>query len=174
MVRLKKLQNPAGQQVDARVDERFNQKMTSAVPATVQSILKDTLNPNALKNTGFGKHKKKHGSRSSIKKLKSGRKQNFTQQQLPIPVSIATSNIAPQPLAINTNTIMPSQPMLSVPSEFASQGQNIQFVAIPAEQMPPFTFSEFRGGGGFQRGLAGGSFRGRQEIWWKELHLITT
>jgi len=41
MVRLKKLQKPAGQQVDERVDEKVNNRITSAVPATVQSILKD-------------------------------------------------------------------------------------------------------------------------------------
>ena len=38
--RLKKLQKPAGQQVDERVDARVTQKMTSAVPETVQSIFK--------------------------------------------------------------------------------------------------------------------------------------
>ena len=60
--RLKKLQKPAGQQVDERVDARVTQKMTSVVPETVQSILKETLNPEAFKNTG-SKHKKKHESR---------------------------------------------------------------------------------------------------------------
>jgi len=48
MARLEKLQNPAGQQVDERVDERVDNIMTSAVPVTVQSILKDTLNPEAF------------------------------------------------------------------------------------------------------------------------------
>ena len=38
MNRLKKLQKPAGQQVDERVDERVDNRMTSAVPVTVQSI----------------------------------------------------------------------------------------------------------------------------------------
>ena len=136
-------------------------KMTSAVPATEQSILKETLNPKAFKKIG-SKHKKKHGSKSSNKKLKSGDKQDFAQQQLPVPIPVANANINPQPLAINTNTIMPSQPVLSVPSSFASQGQNIQFVAVPVGRMPSFTFTEFRGGGGLQRGPAGGSFRGRR------------
>ena len=56
---------------------------------------------------------------------------------------------------------MPSQQVVPVPSGFATQGQNIQFVAIPANQLPPFTFSDFRGGGSYQRGFARGSFRGR-------------
>ena len=51
--------------------------------------------------------------------------------------------------------------MVSVPSSYATQGQNIQFVAIPANQLPPFTFSDFRGGGSFQRGFSRGSIRGR-------------
>ena len=52
MVRLKKLQKPTGQQVD----ERFENRMTSAVPATVQSILKDTLNPEAFKKNDSEKY----------------------------------------------------------------------------------------------------------------------
>ena len=65
--RLKKLQKPAGLQVDERVDERVDLRMTSAVPVTVQSILKDTLHPEAFKKTDEGKHKKKHGSKSNRK-----------------------------------------------------------------------------------------------------------
>jgi len=159
--RLQKLQKPAGQQVDERVDERVTQKMTSAVPETVQSILKETLNPEAFKNTG-SKHKKKHGSRNGNKKHKLGSKQESVQQPTPNAVSISSQNMAAQPLAMNTNTIMAPQPMLSVPSGFGTPGQNIQFVAIPANQLPQFTFSEFRGGGNFHRGFAGGSFRGRR------------
>ena len=142
-------------------DERVTQKMTSAVPETVQSILKETLNPEAFKNTG-SKHKKKHGSRNSNKKHKLGSKQESVQQPTPNAVSISSQNMAVQPLAMNTNTIMAPQPMLSVPSGFGTPGQNIQFVAIPANQLPQFTFSEFRGGGSFHRGFAGGSFRGRK------------
>ena len=80
---------------------------------------------------------------------------------MPIPVAISNQSMAPQQIAMNANTIMPSQQVVSVPSGFATQGQNIQFVAIPANQLPPFTFSDFRGGGSFQRGFAGGSFKGR-------------
>ena len=124
--------------------------MTSPVPETVQSILKETLNPNAFKNKG-SKHKKKHGSRSGNKKHKSGQKQDADVQPMPIPVAISNQSMAPQQIAMNANTIMPSQQVVSVPSGFATQGQNIQFVAIPANQLPPFTFSDFRGGGSFQR-----------------------
>ena len=56
--RLKKLQKPAGQQVDERVDKRVDLRMTSAVPVTVQSILKDALHPEAFNKTDEGKQKK--------------------------------------------------------------------------------------------------------------------
>ena len=158
--RLKKLQKSAGQQVDERVDARVTQKMTSAVPETVQSILNETLNPNAFKNKG-SKHKKKHGSRSGNKKHKPGLKQNVDVQPVPIPLAIANQSMAPQQIAMNTSAMMPTQQMVSVPSSYATQGQNIQFVAIPANQLPPFTFSDFRGGGSFQRGFNRGSMRGR-------------
>ena len=115
--------------------------MTSVISATVQSILIDTLHPEAFKKTDSGKHKKKQCSRSSNKKYKSGHKQNVTQQLLPSPVSFNVLNLLPQPQAIKAYTILPT-PVLSVPNGFASQKQNVQFVAIPADQMPPFTCFE--------------------------------
>ena len=127
---LKKLQKPAGQQVHERVDARITQKMTSAIPETVQK---------AFKNKG-SKHKKKHGCRSGNKKHKSGQKQDADVQPMPIPVAISNQSMAPQQIAMNANTIMPSQQVVSVPSGFATQGQNIQFVAIPANQLPPLPF----------------------------------
>ena len=50
--------------------------------------------------------------------------------------------------------------MLPSQRGLANAGQHIQFMAIPAEEMPPLSFSEFRHGGSFHRGYAGGSFRG--------------
>ena len=72
--RPKKLQKPAGLQLDERVE----------------SILKDTLHPEASKKTDEGKHKKKHGSISkSNKKHKQGNKQPMNQQLLPTQVPVA-------------------------------------------------------------------------------------
>ena len=168
--RLLKLQKPAGQQVDERVDERVDFRMTSAVPETVQSILKDTLHPEAFKKTDEGKHKKKHGSKSnSNKKHKSGNKQN-NQQLLPAQVPIAIPaqvpitmpTLFPQPPSANANPAL-QNPMVSMPSGFTNQGSSVQYIAIPAGHIPPFTYSEFsRGGGNFHRGSNNGrNSRGR-------------
>ena len=163
--RLKKLQKPAGQQVDERVDERVDLRMTSAVPVTVQSILKDALHPEAFKKTDEGKQKKKHGSKSnSNKKHKHGPKQPNTQQILPSQVAVAMPSMLAQPQMASVNNILPT-PMVSIPSGFSNQGTNVQYVTIPAGQMPPFSFSDFnRGRGDFHRGSGGRSarFRGRR------------
>ena len=112
--RLLKLQKPAGQQVDERVDERVDFRMTSAVPETVQSILKDTLHPEAFKKTDEGKQKKKHGSKSiSNKKHKHGSKQPNTQQILPSQVAVAMPSMLTQPQMASVNTILPT-PMVSI------------------------------------------------------------
>ena len=107
------------------------------VSATMQSILKHTLTHDAFKKTGSGKHKKKQGFRSRNKKHKSSHKQNFAQQHSSLLLLlIFLLNHKPK------NT-MPSQPVLSVPSGFASQGQNIQFVA----KMSPFSVQSEEDGG---------------------------
>ena len=59
------------------------------------------------------------------KKHKLGSKQESVQQPTPNAVSISSQNMAAQPLAMNTNTIMAPKPMLSVPSGFGIPGQNI-------------------------------------------------
>ena len=71
MERLKKMQKPAGVQIEERVDARIEGKMDSTVVATVRNILADNLHPMAFKNPG-SKNKKKHKSRSGNKKHKSG------------------------------------------------------------------------------------------------------
>ena len=68
--RLIKLQKSAKVQIDERVNERLADKMDSTVVATVQNMLVDNLNPNAFKETGPRKHKKKHGSKLDDKKHK--------------------------------------------------------------------------------------------------------
>ena len=78
--RLIKLQKSAKVQIDERVDERLADKMDSTVVATVQNILVDNLNPNAFKETGARKHKKKHGSKPGDKKHKSGQNSLSNQQ----------------------------------------------------------------------------------------------
>ena len=79
-----------------------------------------------------------------------------------MPIPVAVPNLFPQPHTINANPMMQT-PVVSIPSGFSNQGQNVQFVAIQAEHMQPFNYSEFsQGGGGFHRGLNGdSSFRGR-------------
>ena len=57
---------------------------------------------------------------------------------------------------------MPSQFAQPTQSGLTNDGQKIQFVAIPADQLPYFSFSAFRSGGSFHRGPAGGPFRGRR------------
>ena len=52
-----------------------------------------------------------------------GSKQESVQQPTPNAVSISSQNMAAQPLAMNTNTIMAPKPMLSVPSGFGTPGQ---------------------------------------------------
>ena len=65
-------------------------------------------------------------------------------------------NLFPQPQTINANPMMQT-PVVSIPSGFTNQGQNVQFVAIPAGHFPSFSYSEFsRGGGDFYRGSNGG------------------
>ena len=141
--------------------------MTSAVPVTVQSILKDALHPEAFKKTDEGKQKKKHGSKSnSDKKHKHGSKQSNIQQILHSQVAVAMPSLLPQPQMASVNTILPTS-MVSIPSGFSNQGTNVQYVTIPAGQMPPFSFSDFnRGRGDFHRGSGGRSarFRGRIKV----------
>ena len=81
MNRLNKLQKPAGQQVDERVDEWVDDRMTSTIPVTMQSILKETLNPEAFNKTIL-KNRKKNMVQALIetKKHKSVIKQNTPQQ----------------------------------------------------------------------------------------------
>ena len=42
-----------------------------------------------------------------------------------------------------------------------NEGQNIQDVSVPVDQLPFLSFKEFEAGGSIYRGPAGGSFRGR-------------
>ena len=147
------MQKPAGQQEDERVDERVDNRMTSAVPANMHA-LKDNLNPEAFKKTVSGKHtQKKKGSRSnSNKKHKSGQKQNVTQQLLPSSIPFMVPSLLSQLHTANANSIVPAS-VVPIPIGFTNQGQTFQFGGIPAEHMPPFTYSEFVTGGGFQRAL---------------------
>ena len=105
---------------------------------------------------------------ASKKKHKSGNKQH-NQQLLPAQVPIAIPaqvpitmpTLFPQPSA-NANPTL-QNPLVSMPSGFTNQGSNVQYIAIPAGHIPPFTFSEFsRGGGDFHRGSNNGrNSRGR-------------
>ena len=157
MERLKKMQKPAGVQIDERVDARIEGKMDSTVIATVQNILADNLHPMAFKNPG-SKNKKKHKSRSGNKKHKSG-------QSNPIIVQTAgmSNNTAPiQPTPINTTaTILPTQFVQPTSSGNTNEGQNIQYVSVPMDQLPFLSFKDFEAGGSVHSGPAGGSFRGR-------------
>ena len=83
-------------------------------------------------------NKKKHGYQNANKKHKPGNKQDSNQQPMPNPVSISIQSMVTQPMTMNTNTIMPSQPMLSLSSGIGAPGKNIQFVAVPANQLPQF------------------------------------
>ena len=56
---------------------------------------------------------------------------------------------------------MPSQFTLPTQRGQANEEQNIQYVAVPADQLPFLTFNEFRGGGSVHIGPARGSLRGR-------------
>ena len=105
MEKLKKMQKPAGVQIDERVHARIDGKMDSTVVATVRNILADNLHPMAFKNPG-SKNKKKHKSRSGNKKHKSGQANPVILQTTGIP------NIAAPipPASINTTaTILPTQ-----------------------------------------------------------------
>ena len=82
---------------------------------------------------------------------------------LPTSVPFVVPNLLPQPHTIlkNANSVLPA-PVVSIPSGFTNQGQNVQFVAIPAEHMSASNYSDFRRGAGFHRGFGGdGSLRGR-------------
>jgi len=94
------------------------------------------------------------------KQHKSGQKQNVTQQLLPCSILFAVPSLLPQPHITNANSVLPAS-VVPVPSGFTNQGQTVQYVAIPAEHRPPFTYSEFVRGGGFQRGFGDGLQRGR-------------
>ena len=68
----------------------------------------------------------------------------------------------PQPQSANASPVLQT-PMVSMPSGFTNQGQNVQYVAIPAGHIPPFTYSEFiQGGGDFHRGSNSGRNSGRR------------
>ena len=54
------MQKPTAQLIDEGVNVRVDNKMTSTVPSTVQSIMVDTLHPKAFKNSGSRKRKKKN------------------------------------------------------------------------------------------------------------------
>ena len=71
MVKLLQMQKPTGLQIDEKVDARFDSKMDSTVPVTVQNISVDNLNPLAFKKNGSRKHKKKQGFKPRNKKHKS-------------------------------------------------------------------------------------------------------
>ena len=96
--------------------------MDSTVIATVQNILVDNLNPNAFKETGPRKHKKKHGSKPGDKKHKSGQN-SLSNQQISGTKSPAIT-VASTPLA-TINTILPSQFVQPVHHGNTNAEQNI-------------------------------------------------
>ena len=51
-------------------------------------------------------------------------------------------HVLAQTQAINAPSILPTQLVIPTSSGFASNVQNIRFVAILAEQMPSFTFPQ--------------------------------
>ena len=155
--KLMKLQKPASVQIDERVDARIVSKMDSTVIDTVQNILVDNLNPNAFKK-GSRKHKKKQGAGPGDKKHKSGQNQLSAQQTSGVN---PMANAIPSAPIIATNQILPSQFTLPTQRGQANEEQNIQYVAVPADQLPFLTFNEFRGGGSVHIGPARGSLRGR-------------
>ena len=152
-----KLQKSAKVQIDERVDERLADKMDSTVVATVQNILVDNLNPNAFKESGPRKHKKKHGSKSGDKKHKSG--QNSLSNQQIIGTNTPAITIPSAPLA-TMNTILPSQFVQPVQQGITNTEQNIQFVAVPLDQVPNLNFNDFRAGESIHTYPGRGSFRG--------------
>ena len=99
----------------------------------------DALNPTRILKCAGTNSNKKH---------KSGNKQN-NQQLLPAQVPIAI----PAQVPINMPTLFPQpsananptlqNPMVSMPSGFTNQGSNVQYIAITAGHIPPFTYSEF-------------------------------
>ena len=98
-------------------------KIDSTVVDTVQNILVDNLNPNAFKDNGARKHKKKQGSGLGDKKHKSGQNSLINQQ---------TSGNKLTAISVTTiNTILPSQ--FVQPSQHGNTNteQNIQYVAVP-------------------------------------------
>ena len=142
MEKLRKAQRLASVQIDERVDESIVGKMDSTVIDTVQNILADNLKSNAFKD-GSRKHKKKQESGCGDKKHKSGQNQLFTQQTAGnIPKAIITPSIP----AIVTNQILPAQFTQPTQRGQANEEQNIQYIAVPADQVPFLTFSKFRGG----------------------------
>ena len=132
------MHKPAGVQIDERVYARFNSKMDSAVPVTVQNILVDNLNPTAFKKNGSRKHKKKHGSKFDNK--------NTSQ--------VFINNLSNNLLGSTAfgYTILPCQFAQPASSGIANEGQNIQNVTIPADQRPFLNFTKLRGGGSSYRG----------------------
>ena len=115
------------------LDERVDFRMTSAVPETVQSILKDTLHPEAFQKTNEGKQKKKHGS-----KYNSNKKHKLLPTQVPVAMPTMFTHFQ----VANAISLLQT-PMVSIPSGFPNQGQNVQYMAIPAGQLPPFSYSDF-------------------------------
>ena len=160
---LLKLQKSAMTQIDERVDARIADKMESTVVDTVQNILVDNLNSKAFKDNGARKHKKKHGSGLGDKKHKSGQNSINNQQTLgnkPTAISVTSTPLT------TVNTSLPSQFVQTTQGHTNNQ-QNIQYVAVPVDQVPQFSFNDFRAGRSIHTGpirgtLISGSRRGRR------------
>ena len=136
MEKLKKMQKPAGIQIDERIDARIEGKMNSTVADTVWNILADNLNPMAFKNKG-SKNKKKHKSRSGNKKHKSGHNNQVILQTVG---NNATAPIMPAPIIITANTL-PTQSVQPTQSGTTNDGHNIQYVTVPVDQLPFLSFN---------------------------------
>ena len=158
MEKLKKMQKPAGVQIDERVDVRIKSKMDSTATDTIQHIFIDNLNPMAFKKNGSRKHKKKQGSLPGDKKHKFGHTQQISQQI--VGSKPAAFPIPSMQLITNAN-ILQSQFVQPTQCGLTNEEQNIKCVTVPADQLPYLSFNDFRAGGSMHGGLARGCLRGR-------------
>ena len=142
------MQKSASTQINERVDMRMADKMDSTVIDTVQHILVDNLKNTAFKDNGPRKHKKKHGSGLGDKKHKSGQSNISIQQtsgNKPTAISVTSTPLT------TVNTILPSQ-FVQPTQGHTNNEQNIQYVAVPVDQVPQFSFNDFRAGGSIHTG----------------------